>query len=88
MNSPTFTSITLVQSKAGGCLSQKVRLGKWLAAQCEILIVDEPTVGLDVCTKAVFHAGRPDRDVALAGELGRHPEYEPMSQAVIRMIHT
>jgi ribose transport system ATP-binding protein len=34
---------------------QKVSLAKWLAAECEILIVDEPTVGIDVRTKAAFH---------------------------------
>ena len=34
---------------------QKVSLAKWLAAECEILIIDEPTVGIDVRTKAAFH---------------------------------
>jgi ribose transport system ATP-binding protein len=34
---------------------QKVSLAKWLAADVEILIVDEPTVGVDVRTKAAFH---------------------------------
>jgi len=34
---------------------QKVSLAKWLAAGVEILIVDEPTVGIDVRTKAYFH---------------------------------
>jgi ribose transport system ATP-binding protein len=34
---------------------QKVSLAKWLAAQTEILIIDEPTVGIDVRTKAAFH---------------------------------
>ncbi|WP_027344744.1 sugar ABC transporter ATP-binding protein [Hamadaea tsunoensis] len=34
---------------------QKVSLAKWLAADCGILIVDEPTVGIDVRTKAAFH---------------------------------
>ncbi|XVU21693.1 sugar ABC transporter ATP-binding protein [Actinoplanes sp. CA-054009] len=34
---------------------QKVSLAKWLAADCDILIVDEPTVGIDVRTKAAFH---------------------------------
>ncbi|HVK24551.1 MAG TPA: sugar ABC transporter ATP-binding protein [Actinokineospora sp.] len=34
---------------------QKVSLAKWLAADCEILIIDEPTVGIDVRTKAAFH---------------------------------
>ena len=43
----------------GGSLSggnqQKVSVGKWLAANTSILIVDEPTVGVDVRTKAAFH---------------------------------
>ena len=34
---------------------QKVSLAKWLAATCDILIIDEPTVGIDVRTKAAFH---------------------------------
>lgn len=34
---------------------QKVSLGKWLAAGCDILIVDEPTVGVDVQAKAQIH---------------------------------
>jgi ribose transport system ATP-binding protein len=34
---------------------QKVSLAKWLAAESEILIIDEPTVGIDVRTKAAFH---------------------------------
>jgi len=34
---------------------QKVSLAKWLAAECAILVIDEPTVGIDVRTKAAFH---------------------------------
>jgi ribose transport system ATP-binding protein len=34
---------------------QKVSLATWLAADTEILIIDEPTVGIDVRTKAAFH---------------------------------
>ncbi|WP_432943230.1 sugar ABC transporter ATP-binding protein [Kribbella sp. CA-253562] len=34
---------------------QKVSLAKWLAARTEILIIDEPTVGIDVRTKDAFH---------------------------------
>ena len=30
---------------------QKVSIAKWLAAQTDILIIDEPTVGIDVKTK-------------------------------------
>ncbi|MFF8817472.1 sugar ABC transporter ATP-binding protein [Leucobacter sp. NPDC015123] len=34
---------------------QKVSLSKWLAAETEILIIDEPTVGIDVRTKSAFY---------------------------------
>ena len=34
---------------------QKVSLGKWLAADVEILIIDEPTVGIDIKTKNALH---------------------------------
>ncbi|HEY3715930.1 MAG TPA: sugar ABC transporter ATP-binding protein [Jatrophihabitantaceae bacterium] len=34
---------------------QKLSLAKWLAADCDILVIDEPTVGIDVRTKAAFH---------------------------------
>ena len=34
---------------------QKVSLAKWLAADCEVLIIDEPTVGVDVGAKEQIH---------------------------------
>ncbi len=34
---------------------QKVSLAKWLAAETEILIIDEPTVGIDIKTKHEIH---------------------------------
>ncbi len=34
---------------------QKVSLAKWLAADTEILIIDEPTVGIDIRTKRSFY---------------------------------
>ena len=34
---------------------QKVSVAKWLAAQSEILIIDEPTVGIDIRTKGYLH---------------------------------
>jgi ABC-type sugar transport system ATPase subunit len=34
---------------------QKIALAKWLARQCEVLIVDEPTRGIDVGAKAEIH---------------------------------
>jgi ABC-type sugar transport system ATPase subunit len=35
-----------------GGTQQKIVLGKWLAAEAHILIVDEPTRGIDVASKA------------------------------------
>jgi ABC-type sugar transport system ATPase subunit len=35
---------------------QKLVLAKWLAAQCQVLILDEPTRGVDVGAKAQIHA--------------------------------
>ncbi len=34
---------------------QKIVLTKWMAAQCPILILDEPTRGVDVGAKAEIH---------------------------------
>jgi ribose transport system ATP-binding protein len=95
---------------------QKLSLAKWLAADCDILLIDEPTVGIDVRTKAAFHelivglaAGGlaillissdlpemitlADRilvmsDYRFVGEVGNNHQYDPASQAVIRLIHT
>jgi ribose transport system ATP-binding protein len=45
---------TIVNSLSGGN-QQKVSLAKWLTAGVDILIVDEPTVGIDVRTKGNLH---------------------------------
>jgi len=46
-------------SQSVGTLSggnqQKVSIAKWLAAKVEILIIDEPTVGIDIKTKNALH---------------------------------
>ncbi len=34
---------------------QKVSIGKWLVADCDILILDEPTIGVDVGAKQYIH---------------------------------
>jgi ABC-type sugar transport system ATPase subunit len=44
-----------VASFSGGN-QQKIVLTKWLAARCPVLIVDEPTRGVDVGAKAEIHA--------------------------------
>jgi ribose transport system ATP-binding protein len=43
-----------VQNLSGGN-QQKVCISKWLAADCDILIIDEPTVGVDVGAKKQIH---------------------------------
>ena len=50
MNIKTPSSKTLIQSLSGGN-QQKVLIGRWLANDPEVLILDEPTRGLDVGAK-------------------------------------
>ncbi len=44
----------MVESLSGGN-QQKVVLGKWLATRPRVLILDEPTRGIDVATKVEVH---------------------------------
>ncbi len=44
----------LVGNLSGGN-QQKVSIAKWLAAEADILIFDEPTIGIDIKTKEALH---------------------------------
>ena len=44
-----------ILSLSGGN-QQKIALAKWLASQCDVLLIDEPTRGVDVGAKAEIHA--------------------------------
>jgi ribose transport system ATP-binding protein len=48
-------SLQQAVAKLSGGNQQKVSIAKWLAAGAEILIVDEPTVGIDIKTKTAIH---------------------------------
>lgn len=50
----TPTQETRIESLSGGN-QQKVSIGKWLLAGSDILIIDEPTVGVDVGAKRHIH---------------------------------
>jgi len=49
------TGLQQVVENLSGGNQQKVSIGKWLAAGCDILIIDEPTVGVDIGAKAQIH---------------------------------
>jgi ribose transport system ATP-binding protein len=50
----TPSPLQIVNNLSGGN-QQKVSIGKWLTADCDILIIDEPTVGVDVGAKEYIH---------------------------------
>ncbi|HKC76563.1 MAG TPA: ATP-binding cassette domain-containing protein [Chloroflexota bacterium] len=49
------SSVAQQAATLSGGNQQKVSLAKWLAADTRILIIDEPTIGIDVRTKNAFH---------------------------------
>jgi ABC-type sugar transport system ATPase subunit len=81
-------SVAKVVSELSGGNQQKVVLAKWLASQPKILILDEPTRGIDVGAKAEVHAlmsqlaGQGMAILMISSEL---PEIMGMSDRVIVM---
>ncbi|MDE3176459.1 MAG: sugar ABC transporter ATP-binding protein [Pseudomonadota bacterium] len=49
------TSLAQTVGNLSGGNQQKISVAKWLAAGVRILIVDEPSVGIDIKTKAYIH---------------------------------
>ena len=58
-----ISSLSQTVGTLSGGNQQKVSIAKWLAAGTDILIIDEPTVGVDIKTKVELHE--------LIGELAR-----------------
>jgi ABC-type sugar transport system ATPase subunit len=50
------SSVDAVAAGLSGGNQQKLVLAKWLAARCRVLMLDEPTRGVDVGAKAEIHA--------------------------------
>ena len=48
-------SLDAVVGNLSGGNQQKISVAKWLAAGVRVLIVDEPSVGIDIKTKAYLH---------------------------------
>lgn len=49
------TSISQLAQKLSGGNQQKLSISKWLVADCDIIIFDEPTIGVDVGAKEYIH---------------------------------
>lgn len=49
------TGLDQTTGTLSGGNQQKICMAKWLAARCDILIIDEPTVGVDVGAKEQIH---------------------------------
>ena len=47
--------LATLAGKLSGGNQQKISIAKWLAADCDILVIDEPTVGVDIGAKEYIH---------------------------------
>jgi ABC-type sugar transport system ATPase subunit len=75
-------------SGLSGGNQQKIALAKWLARECGILIVDEPTRGVDVGAKAEIHHLLDDlacRGLALVVISSELPEVMNLSRRILVM---
>ncbi|MFQ9574058.1 MAG: sugar ABC transporter ATP-binding protein [Roseburia hominis] len=85
LNTKTPSIETPIQNLSGGN-QQKVLVGRWLLTNPDILIVDEPTRGIDVGAKAEIHslitklAGEGKAIIMISSEL---PEVMGMSDRIV-----
>jgi rhamnose transport system ATP-binding protein len=87
LNIKAYSTEQIVNKLSGGN-QQKIVIGKWLAAKPRVLIMDEPTRGIDVGAKAEIHrlmstlAGQGLAILMISSEL---PEVLGMSDRVLVM---
>ena len=77
----------LVGNLSGGN-QQKVSLAKWLAADVDILVIDEPTVGIDIKAKAYIHElinGLADKGMAILLISSDMPEMVALADRILVM---
>ena len=81
-------SLEMLIAGLSGGNQQKIALAKWLARQCDILIVDEPTRGIDVGAKAEIHQLLDDlacQGIALLVISSELPEIMNLSRRILVM---
>jgi rhamnose transport system ATP-binding protein len=81
-----MASLDQVVAALSGGNRQKVVLGKWLATEPSVLILDEPTHGIDVGTKAQVHeiiAGLASRGLAILVISSDLPEVLAISDRIL-----
>jgi rhamnose transport system ATP-binding protein len=83
-----YASLSDAVSTLSGGNQQKVVLAKWLSTEPQVLIVDEPTRGIDVGTKAEVHrlmSGLAAQGVAVVMVSSELPEVLGMADRVLVM---
>jgi rhamnose transport system ATP-binding protein len=83
-----FASMNDAVERLSGGNQQKVVLGKWLATEPAVLIVDEPTRGIDVGTKSEVHrllSLRAQEGLAIIMVSSELPEVLGMSDRILVM---
>jgi len=83
-----YASLDDPVARLSGGNQQKVVLAKWLSTQPRVLIVDEPTRGIDVATKAEVHRLMSDlaaEGVAIVMVSSELPEVLGMADRVLVM---
>jgi ABC-type sugar transport system ATPase subunit len=81
-------TVAAVGTLSGGN-QQKVALGKWLLTDPKVLLLDEPTRGVDVASKAEIHEllrDAADKGIALLVSSSEYPELLDLCDRILVMV--